>query len=260
MNDARRTVSAALGLLAAAAMVAGCGGTSSRPPTSTAATATTSAPAASDSGVSNGRNYTVTTSTIDGRAPNAAGKWHVEAGLLFDGEPAVADAFNKASQASARQQIDEVRANATAAMPWTLKSKARVSFRNTAVAQIITGVYNAQGAPHPVDYVATVVIDSRTAKPITLADLFTHEQDGLNRLSEQTRLLLTTTNGNPAPAPTEPGIPPTEQNFANWILTAQGMEIHFNDDQLGHALPVVTVPWSALTDVLAPTKAALAQG
>ncbi|ORW69325.1 hypothetical protein AWC24_06135 [Mycolicibacter senuensis] len=33
----------------------------------------------------------------------------------------------------------------------------------------------------------------------------------------------------------------------------------FADYQFGHGLPVITVPWAALTDVLAPDMAVLAQ-
>jgi hypothetical protein len=43
-------------------------------------------------------------------------------------------------------------------------------------------------------------------------------------------------------------------------LSADGMEIHFADYQFTvHGLWVITVPWSALTDVLAPNMMALTQ-
>jgi hypothetical protein len=58
----------------------------------------------------------------------------------------------------------------------------------------------------------------------------------------------------------EPGNRPVPQNFANWIPTAAGIELHFTDDQFGHGLPVITVPWSTVSDVLAPDMTALAQG
>lgn len=54
--------------------------------------------------------------------------------------------------------------------------KSAVTFRPTAIGEVLTGVYYAQRAAHPVDYVSTVVIDSRTAQPITLKDLFVNEQ------------------------------------------------------------------------------------
>ena len=70
------------------------------------------------------------------------------------------------------------------------------------------------------------------------------EHAGLQRLSEQTRL----------------GIAPTVANFANWIPTADGVEIHFAKDEPGVQLPqIITVPWPALNDVLAPGMVELAQ-
>jgi hypothetical protein len=38
-----------------------------------------------------------------------------------------------------------------------------------------------------------------------------------------------------------------------WIPTATGIEIHVRDYQFGHGLPVVTIPWTDLNDVLSPT-------
>ncbi len=84
----------------------------------------------------------------------------------------------------------------------------------------------------------------------------------MNRLSEQTKLIWPKVygHGNNGPMPDEPGNRPVEENFANWIPTAAGMEIHFADGQLGHGLPVITVPWSPLSDVLAPNMVPLTQG
>ena len=59
------------------------------------------------------------------------------------------------------------------------------------------------------------------------------------------------------PVPSTPE--PVEANFANWIPTPTGLEIHFADYQFAHGLLVLTVPWSALDDVLAPGMAALRQ-
>jgi hypothetical protein len=41
--------------------------------------------------------------------------------------------------------------------------------------------------------------------------------------------------------------------------TAAGIELHFTDGQFGHGLPVITVPWPTVSDVLAPDMTALAQ-
>lgn len=220
-----------------------------------------SPPAArSESGESNGKTYAIAAATIAGATPDGGGRWHAEVAQLSGGDPAVAEAFNKAGEASAHHQIEQVRADADSIPSWTFEVKSESFFRPTALAQLLTGVYYAQGAAHPSNYVSTVVIDSRSAKPITLSDLFASEQDGLNRLSEQTKRIWPTVYGDSGePMLDEPGNRPIAENFANWIPTADGLELHFADYQFGHGLPVITVPWAALTDVLAPDMAVLAQ-
>lgn len=229
--------------------------------TPSASTSTPAEPNAGQSGVSNDKNYNITMAAIDGATPDGAGHWHAGAGQLSGGDPAVAEAFNKASDASARAQIDQARSDADGVRSWNLEVKSAVTFRPTAVGEVLTGVYYADRAAHPIDYVNTVVIDSRTASPITLKDLFVNEQDGLNRLSEQTKAIWPKVYGHgDGPMPDEPGNRPVEANFANWIPTAAGIELHFRDGQLGHGSPVITVPWSALSDVLAADMKALTQG
>jgi hypothetical protein len=143
-------------------------------------------------------------------------------------------------------------------MEWLFEANPTITFRAVAIAEVIVGVYSAKQAAHPNNYVSTVVIDSRTTKPITLADLFGDEQAGLDRLSQQTKLIFPQVwGGGPTPMLDEPGNRPIAENFANWIPTAAGMELHFVDYQFGHGTPVITVPWSALTDVLAPDMIAL---
>lgn len=218
------------------------------------------APAAAESGVSNGQRYTVALAAIDGDTADNVGHWTVQAGQLTGGDPQVTAAFNAASKASADYLIDRARDDAgpppyPAGWEWTLKATSQPTFRPSAIAQLTTGVYYGKGAAHPVNYVSTVVIDSRTAKPITLAALFANLQDGLHRLSQQTKKI----GIGSGPMSDQPGNAPVEENFANWIPTAQGMELHFADYQFGHGTPVTTVPWTALVDVLAPDMTVLAQ-
>jgi hypothetical protein len=86
------------------------------------------------------------------------------------------------------------------------------------------------------------VIDSRSADPVMLGDLFTDQQAGLRRLSELT------------------GAEPRAENFVNWIPTAEGLEIHFAPYQFGIALPdTKTVSWAALADLIAPTMTGITQ-
>ena len=179
---------------------------------------------------------------------------------ISGGDPKVADAFDKAVQASAQQQLDSVKRSAAPEATWDFDTTPRIYFSNAAVSEVLVGVYYAKSAAHPNDSVSTVVIDSRSATPITLKDLFTNERAGLDRLSEQTKQLLPAALGTgPAPMTDEPGNAPVEANFANWIPTPQGLELHFSDYQFGHGLPMLTIPWSALDDLLAPGMAALRQ-
>jgi hypothetical protein len=219
--------------------------------------ALTATSASAESGVSNGQTYTVTMRPIDGTTPDGKGQWHVQVGQLSGGNPAVVAAFHSASQASARNLIDRAR-DGTEGSDLNFEADSHVTFRNVAIAEWIAGM-RVLGMM-PMNFENTIVIDSRTAQPITLADLFTNEQDGLNRLSDQTKILLLDEG---KVLPDQPGNAPVEKNFTNWIPTAQGMEINFAPYQfesLGKFDPTITVPWSALRDLLAPNMVPLAQG
>ncbi len=134
-------------------------------------------------------------------------------------------------------------------------------FVDVAIAQAISGI-TVMGVGHPPQDASSVVIDSRTAQPITLADLFVNEQAGLNRLSEQTKILIPEVTRIGGVMPDSPGNAPVAENFADWLPTADGMQIMFGESQFdyGPRGNSITVPWSALTDVLAPDMLALAQG
>lgn len=128
-----------------------------------------------------------------------------------------------------------------------------MTFRGDAIAQLVisTAYYGAVPTITP----TAIVFDSRTAQPITLADLFADEQAGLQRLSEQTDLQFGKTHSY------REGWAPKPENFANWIPTADGMEIHFAPYQFGvRTADTITVPWSALTDLLAPDMMGVVQG
>ena len=98
-----------------------------------------------------------------------------------------------------------------------------------------------------ITYVGTVVVDSRSGRTIDVVDLFSDRQAGLDRLAEQTRILTGYA-----------GLAATPENFANWIPTADGVELHFPSSLLFWP-PAITVPWSQLTAVIAPDMAGLAQ-
>lgn len=210
--------------------------------------------AGADPGTSNGATYTVSSTAVD-----LGNNWKLDVGQISGGDGAVSAAFNAASVASGKTMAAMLNRDEVIRDNATFEAKPAVSFRPTAISQVLTGVYFHQHAAHPLDYVTTVVIDSRNAGPITLDNLFTDEQAGLNRLSEQTKLLFPTVSGTGKPMGDQPGNAPVAENFHNWIPTADGLEIHFEDYQFVHGLPIVTVPWSQLTDLLAPDMQVLAR-
>jgi hypothetical protein len=178
--------------------------------------------------------------SIDGATTDRMGTWDARIAELSEGDPAVVEAFNHASHISADDQIDRAKAESNPGEQWNFESSGQVTFRSIAVGQLILGTHY-YGA-HPTSYISTVVIDSRSADPIMLTDLFADGQAGLNRLSELT------------------GAEPRAENFANWIPTAEGLEIHFAPYQFGIALPETkTVAWAALADLLAPVMTGITQ-
>ena len=211
-----------------------------------------SGPAAADplTDTSNGAVYTIGTTQVQGSTPGG-GKWDVQIFQLSGGNPAVTDAFNQASRASADYLIDQSgRREHNDGPPWQQDGHSELTFRPAAIAQQLTGVFFAQGAAHPLNFVSTVVIDSRTAKPITLSDLFVDEQAGLDKLSQWTKAHLDVASGRS-------GADPVAANFVNWIPTPNGLQITFNDYQFVHGTPAVVVPWSEIRGLLAPDMVAL---
>lgn len=205
-----------------------------------AAAVTLAAPVAAETGVSNEKAYTVAVTSIDGATTDRMGTWEARVVELSEGDPAVVEAFNHASRISAEGQIDRAKAESNPGEQWNFESNGQVTFRSIAVGQLILGTHY-YGA-HPTSYISTVVIDSRSADPIMLTDLFADEQAGLNRLSQLT------------------GAEPRAENFTNWIPTAEGLEIHFAPYQFGIALPETkTVAWAALADLLAPVMTGITQ-
>ncbi|MGY4712751.1 RsiV family protein [Mycolicibacterium sp. CBM1] len=259
------------GALPIAMLVAGltaCGGSAQTPasssppvPTAAATSATASAApstAAPASGTSNGATYSVTRSSAGDATADGRGRWNLVVDTITGGDPRVSEAFNNSVHSSALGQLIPVKRDADPDGTWTFDTEPQIFFGKASVSELITGLYVHVPAAHPTTYVSTVVIDSRSAKPITLADLFTDEQAGLERLSQQTKEILPTVSGvGPTPMPDEPGNAPTEKNFENWIPTPAGVEIHFADYQFFHGLPTITVPWAALDDLLAPRMDAL---
>ncbi|WP_430334461.1 RsiV family protein [Rhodococcus sp. ACT016] len=245
--------------------VAGCSGTTgttgSKPeslevtvsaaPTAMSALSSTAATSATSVAFSgNETGYTATTVRISG--DNGRVRYDVLVPQVEGGDPAVTAEFDESMRAALQDQID-----GWPGQRFSLESTDRsavVHIGSRVVSGLLVTSWNADppGA-HPSPLVATVVVDADDAQPITLDRLFPDLQAGLNRLSEESARLLPDTAAGPEFE--REGIEPKRENFANWVATPAGMEIHFTDYQVGpHAigLVVVTVPWDRLSDVVAP--------
>ena len=244
----------AAGLVACAGSPQGGEGPTATAPSSASGTATSAA----RTGVSNGKTYMVDRSASNGAA--TSGSWSLVMDTISGGEPRVAEAFNDAVHAAAQRLLDDATRGVKPQGQWTFQTSPQVFFSSASISALISGTYNDETAAHSAGSVINVVIDSRSARPITLSELFTDDQAGLNRISEQSKILLPPAMGATAtPMPNIPGDKPLMENFDSWIPTPAGLEIHFADYQFIQGTPVITVPWAAIDDLLAPGMEALRQ-
>ncbi len=205
--------------------------------------------------------YTAVPALLDAESPGGLGHWTVEYEKVAGGDPAVAGAINRILDDEAHGQVWLYGASASKTSPWTLNTQGRLLFRPPTISALFTGRYDAVELPNmPVDTVATRVFDSRSGIQIVWSNLFVDERAGLARLSELTRQIL------PATYPTPPlggwdeyrgAMAPVERNYKYWIPTDAGIELHFPDRQFGRGVRAITIPWAAVSDLIAPEFAVL---
>jgi hypothetical protein len=215
-----------------------------------------SVPTAGADTTSNGVAYAVVPDVRAGVSPQGPGEWTVNYEKVAGGDPAIMDPINRILDDEANGQVWLFAASASKSSPWTFRTQGRLLFRPVTISALFTGQYTAIELPNmPVDTVATRVFDSRSGIQIGWDNLFVDRQAGLVRLSELTKKIL------PAAYPTPPlggwaeygiGMAPLERNFKFWIPTADGIELHFPEGQFGREVRTITVPWPAVTDLIAP--------
>ncbi|MEZ0362388.1 DUF3298 domain-containing protein [Mycobacterium sp. pUA109] len=198
--------------------------------------------------------FTATPDTIAGASPDGLGNWTVQYERVAGGDPDIAAAINDVIDAEARGQVATYEPSATKTHNWTFHSAGTLSFRPITVAELFVGDYDTDMPNMPFRAVATRVFDARSGILIDWDNLFTDKRAGLTRLSEQTKKILPTVYAAPRPGVWQFGseIAPIDDNFKHWLPTAQGIELHFPDYQFGRGLPVITVPWGAVADLIAP--------
>jgi hypothetical protein len=216
----------------------------------------TPAPGATADTTSNGVTYSVVPDVLAARSPNGLGEWTVNYEKVAGGDPAITDPINQVLDEEAHGQVWLYAASASKTSPWTFHTQGRLLFRPVTISALYVGQYNATELLHmPVDTVATRVFDARSGIQVVWENLFVDRQAGLARLSELTKKIL------PATYPTPPlggwaeygvGMAPLERNFKFWIPTTDGIELYFPDGQVGRGLHVITIPWSAVADLITP--------
>lgn len=212
-------------------------------------------PIASADSVSNGVAYTVVPARLAGGSPNGLGDWTVDYEKVQGGDPAISDAINQILDDEANGQVLTYVAGSSRTTSWTFHAQGTLTFRPVTISAIYVGRYNAPELPNMrVDTVATRVFDSRSGIQIVWDNLFVDKWAGLQRLSDVTKQILPTTE----PAPVGgwsvygPSMAPIEANFKYWVPTPAGIELNFPHGQFGRGIRVITVPWAAVRDLIAP--------
>ncbi|MFC9551897.1 RsiV family protein [Rhodococcus sp. NPDC056960] len=254
MSGMRRSVLVSLLGVAALLAPAACSDRSGTAVSEQSAPATVSAAdtTGTDATTSASRPYTETEEQVTGSTGRV--RYDVTIPQIEGGDPAVTAEFNESMHAALQDQID---GSGTDSFTLSSEDHSVAHIGEHVISGLLVTSWNADppGA-HPTPIVATVVVNADTAAPITLGDLFPDLPAGLQKLSDESARLLPETIAGPDFE--RSGIEPTEANFANWLATPNGMEIHFNDYQVGpHAIGLVTitVPWDALADVIDPDLA-----
>lgn len=199
-------------------------------------------------------SFTATPGAISGKSPDDLGTWAVHYQRVAGGNPDVAATISDHMDDEANREVQQATWDGSTRRPWTFDAAGTLSVGPMTVSQVFVSEYNVNEPNMPMRSVATVVCDSRSGVLITLDNLFTDKLAGMTRLSEQTEASLAAVA---APADFRAWkrnglLAPVTVNFKNWIPTAQGIELHFPEFQFGRGLKAVTVPWSAVSDLIAP--------
>jgi hypothetical protein len=219
-----------------------------------AATVLTAGHTASAEPVANGLDFAAVPGMISGVSPDGLGTWTVHYQRVDGGNSSAGDAINDRIDAEANREVQQATWDGSTKRRWTYDAAGKLYVRPMTVSEVFTGEYNTAEPSMPIEMVATVVCDGRSGVPITWDNLFTDKTAGLTRLGDQTAVRLA------AVAPPSYSrdwrrsgqFAPVDINFKSWIPTAEGIELHFPEFQFGRGLKVVTVPWAAVADLIAP--------
>ncbi|WP_454792831.1 hypothetical protein [Mycolicibacterium lutetiense] len=242
------------GLVAAAAVavlgLAACG-PATAPSTPSAATSTTtssttapepSAAAAAAPLATDAHGYTITSITAPGSQPGKS----VTIPQLSGGDPAVTARFNAAMQAS-RAGMPEQSADMSVddgELPGGFGSGV-TRIGSGVVAGRIVLLWYGRGAAHPNHSLGTVVIETHTATPVTVDDLYQDRAAALARL----RTLLPQLDVSRR---LDEQWMSGDDIAANWLPTPTGLEVYVPVAHVMGDYVAVPVPWDRIADLLRP--------
>ena len=168
---------------------------------------------------------------------------------LDGGNAAARNRFNQGMQTALDDLINQFSdqrggAQIVAGRLWPGDESSRVTgVTEHLVAGMAVFNWDSHGA-HPNQELATVVINTATARPITFADVFPNQEVARARLSELVPQLDQTGRLR--------GQPVQYEKFLNWLPTPDGLRVYVRVAHVIGDFAPVTVPWDKIRDLVAP--------
>jgi hypothetical protein len=240
-----KKTAAVIGALASAAVLTACGPDGS--PTTGGATSSTAAASTTVAGSPRAETFTATTLHLEGAG------YKIDVPQVSGGKADPRTEFNDAMRAGAQEWIDRINRPGDSV---TGGDSQVVRIGSQVLSGHLVVVMYSEGAAHPNSNDFAHVTNIATGKPITLPDLFTDLQQGLNTLSTQAEAQV---QQNPrATGYSKSLLTPVVEHFHTWVATPEGMRIYLGEIASHAAGNIdVTVPWSALDGVLKPGMRAI---
>jgi len=170
------------------------------------------------------------------------------------GNAAARDRFNQGMQTALDDLIHEFSdrkegAQISAGGLWPGPESSRVTgITEHLLAGVAVFLWDVHAA-HPTRSLATVVINTATAQPITFADVFPNQDVARARLGELVPQLDST--GRLHHNSLE------HEKFLNWLPTPDGLRVYVDVSHAVGGFAAVTVPWDKIRDLVAPGELAI---
>jgi len=205
-------------------------------------------------------DLTSTQSVMSGNSPDGLGTWTVRYQRLDGSASDIITEINDQLDAHAHNLVQQATWDGSTRRPWTYDAAGTLQIQPTTASELFTAQYNTAEPHMPIQSVSSIVLDRRSATPITWDNLFIDKTAGLTRLSEatETALVATAPPAHVRDWKRQGQFAPIDINFKAWTPTADGIELHFPEFQYGGGLKTLKVPWSRVADQLRPEFANLA--